>query len=159
MIRPVRADDELLMYDFHASLSERTVTMRYMSPLGLSARVTHERLARMTHNDYDREIALVAETEENRKKAIVGVARLSKLHGTDDEARFTMLVNDAYQGRGLGRELLQRALRIGRDEKIKRILALMSPDNEAMKKLCRATGFTSFEIDPQNGILKASIEL
>ena len=159
MIRPIRAEDELLMYAFHASLSERTVTMRYMSPLGLSARVTHERLARMTHNDYDREIALVAEAEENGKKAIVGVARLSKLHGTEDEARFTMLINDAYQGRGLGRELLQRALNIGRDEKIKRILALMSPDNEAMKKLCRATGFTSFELDPQNGILKAMIEL
>ena len=159
MIRPIRAEDETLMYAFHASLSERTVTMRYMSPLGLSARVTDERLARMTHNDYDREIALVAEAEENGKKAIVGVARLSKLHGTEDEARFTMLINDAYQGRGLGRELLQRALNIGRDEKIKRILALMSPDNEAMKKLCRATGFTSFEIDPQNGILKAMIEL
>jgi hypothetical protein len=36
---------------------------------------------------------------------------------------------------------------------------LMTPENEAMKKLCRAAGFTSFEIDPQNGILKAQIEL
>ena len=159
MIRPIRADDEMLMHGFHASLSERTVTMRYLSPLVLSKRVNHERLARMTHNDYDREIALVVEGEENGKKAILGVARLSKLHGTDEEARFTMLISDAYQGRGLGKELLERSLRISRDEKIKRVLALMTPENEAMKKLCRAAGFTSFEIDPQNGILKAQIEL
>ncbi len=159
LIRPIRAEDEQLMYDFHASLSERTVIMRYLSPVGLSARGTHERLARMTHNDYDREIALVAEGEEQGKKVIIGVARLSKLHGTDEEARFTMLINDAYQGRGLGRELLERILRIGRAEKIRRILALMSPENEVMKKLCQAVGFTSFEIEPQNGILKAQIEL
>jgi acetyltransferase len=159
MIRPIRAEDEMLMHGFHASLSERTVTMRYLSPLVLSQRVNHERLARMTHNDYDREIALVVEGEENGKKAILGVARLSKLHGTDEEARFTMLIGDPYQDRGLGRELLERVLRIGRDEKIKHILASMSPENNAMNKLCRAAGFTSFEIDPQNGILKAQIEL
>jgi hypothetical protein len=35
----------------------------------------------------------------------------------------------------------------------------MSPDNEAMKRLCRAVGFSSFEIDTQNGMLKAKIEL
>jgi RimJ/RimL family protein N-acetyltransferase len=59
----------------------------------------------------------------------------------------------------LGRELLERILRIGRDEKIKRVMALMSPENEAMEKLCRSAGFTSFETDPQNGMLKAHIEL
>jgi acetyltransferase len=149
----------MLMEKFHASLSEQTVTMRYLSPLVLSKRVNHERLARMTHNDYDREIALVVEGEVNGEKAILGVARLSKLHGTDEEARFTMLITDAYQGRGLGRELVDRILGIGRKEKIKRILALMSPENGAMKKLCQAAGFTTFEIDQQNGMLKAQIEL
>ncbi len=159
VIRPICAEDELLMHDFQSALSERTVTMRYLSPLALSTRSTHERLARMTHNDYDREIALVVEGEENGKKVVFGVARLSKLRGTDDEARYTMLISDEWQGKGLGRELLERILRIGRDEKIKRVIALMSPDNDAMIKLCRAAGFTSFDIDPQNGMLKVQIEL
>jgi acetyltransferase len=159
MIRPIRAEDEMPMREFHASLSEKTVYLRYLSPLGVSMRTTHERLARMTHNDYDREIALVAEGDENGKNVILGVARLSKLRGTDEEARFTMLISDRYQGKGLGKELLMRIIRIGRDEKIKTIIALMSPDNDAMQKLCKATGFTSFEIDAQNGMLKAQIEL
>jgi acetyltransferase len=160
IIRPISAEDEMLMRGFHESLSDRTVYMRYLSPMLLSTRTTHERLARMTHNDYDREIALVVEcNEEKCEKAILGVARLSKLRGTDEEARFTMLISDRYQGQGLGKELLTRIIKIGRDEKIKRIIALMSPENEAMKRLCRAVGFSSFEIDSQNGMLKAQIEL
>jgi acetyltransferase len=159
LIRPIRAEDEHLMYDFHASLSERTVAMRYLSAFGLDERVTHERLARMTHNDYDREIALVAEGEQDGRKSILGVARLSKLHGTEAEARFTMLVSDAFQGRGLGREMLVRILQVGRDEKIKQIIALMSPDNEVMQKLFREMGFTSFELDPENNMIKTVIDL
>jgi acetyltransferase len=160
IIRPISAEDEMLMRSFHESLSDRTVYLRYLSPMLLSMRTTHERLARMTHNDYDREIALVVEGQnEQGEKAILGVARLSKLRGTDEEARFTMLISDRYQGKGLGKELLTRIIKIGRDEKIKRIIALMSPDNEAMKRLCRAVGFSSFEIDSQNGMLKAQIQL
>ena len=160
IIRPIRAEDEMLMRGFHASLSDRTVYMRYLSPLMLSTRITHERLARMTHNDYDREIALAVEGENDKgERALFGVARLSKLRGTDEEARFTMLISDRYQGKGLGKELLTRIIRIGRDEKIKHIIALISPENEAMKKLCEAVGFSSIEMDPQNGMLKAQIVL
>ena len=159
VIRPIRAEDEMLMGKFHASLSDQTVYQRFLSPILVSTRTTHERLARVTHNDYDREIALVAEGEENGEKAVLGVGRLSKLHGTGDEARFTMLISDRYQGKGLGKELLTRIIKIGRNEKIKRIIALMSPENKTMKSLCRSVGFSSFEIDPENGMLKAQIEL
>jgi acetyltransferase len=159
VIRPISAEDEMLMRGFHESLSDKTVYLRYLSPMLLGTRITHERLARVTHNDYDREIALVVEGEKDGEKAIFGVARLSKLRGTDEEARFTMLISDAYQGMGLGRELLTRSIKIGRDEKIKRIIALMSPDNETMKRLCRVVGFSSFEIDSENGMLKAQIQL
>ena len=64
------------MREFHESLSDKTVYTRYLSPMLLSMRITHERLARVTHNDYDREIALVAEREDDKgEKAIFGVAR------------------------------------------------------------------------------------
>ncbi len=158
IIRPISPEDEMLMRGFHASLSDRTVYLRYLSPMILSTRITHERLARVTHNDYDREIALVVEGEENGEKAIFGVARLSKLRGTNEEARFAMLISDRYQGQGLGKELIQRIVEIGRDEKINRIIAMMSPENTAMRKLVQDVGFTS-EIDPQSGMLKAQIEL
>jgi len=159
IIRPIRAEDEMMMRGFHASLSDKTVYMRYLSPMMLSARITHERLARMTHNDYDREIALVVEGREQDERAILGVARLSKLRGTNEDARFTMLISDKYQGQGLGKELMKRIIQIGRNEKIKNIIAMMSPDNLTMRELCRAVGFTSFDIEPETNMLKAQITL
>ena len=159
IIRPIKAEDEMLMQGFHSSLSDRTVYMRYLSPMMLSKRITHERLARMTHNDYDREIALIVEGEEKGERAIFGVARLSKLRGTNKEARFTMLISDRYQGQGLGKELTKRIIQIGRNEKIKSIIALMSSENKAMHSLCQAVGFSSFEIVPETNMLKAEIHL
>lgn len=158
-IRPIRAEDEPLMRKFHESLSDKTVYLRYLSPMVLSERVTHERLARMTHNDYDREIALVVEGEENGEKAVFGVARLSKFRGENDEARFTMLVSDKFQGQGLGKELLKRLLDVARAEKIKRVIAIISPENEAIQKLCRDLGFSSMQSDAQTGMIKAEISL
>ena len=158
-IRPIRAEDEPLMANFHQILSDRTLTMRYLAPILLGDRVTHERLSRITHNDYDREIALVVEGEENGSRSIFGVARLSKLRGADEEGRFTMLISDTYQGKGLGGELLRRIIGIGRDEKIKRIIALMSPDNHVMRHLFRSVGFSSFESDDETGMVKAQIVL
>jgi acetyltransferase len=158
-IRPIRAEDEPLMRKFHEALSDRTVYLRYLSPMVLSERVTHERLARMTHNDYDREIALVVEGDEAGEKAVFGVARLSKFRGENDEARFTMLVNDKFQGQGLGKELLKRLLDVAKAEKIKRVIAIISPENEAMQKLCRELGFSSMQADSETGMVKAEISL
>jgi acetyltransferase len=60
-IRPIRPEDESLMIDFHKSLSEETVHLRYFGFLKGEALITHERLARICFSDYDREIALVTE--------------------------------------------------------------------------------------------------
>ena len=143
IIRPIRAEDEPLVVHFHETLSDRSVYLRYLSPMMLSQRVTHERMARICHNDYDREIALVVEGEsKDGERQIFAIGRMSKLHGEDNEARVTMLVSDQFQGQGIGGELLRRFIHIGRAEKIKRLLATISPENIAMRKLCEGLGFT-----------------
>ena len=141
-IRPIRPEDEPLMVKFHETLSEETVYHRYFSALKLSQRVAHERLTRICFNDYDREIALVVEHLSARSDvpAILGVGRLSKLHGTN-EAEFALLVSDAWHGLGLGEELLKRLIQIGRDEKLDRIVGAILPDNQAMQHICKKIGF------------------
>ena len=142
-IRPIRAEDEPALVEFHGTLSDRSVYMRYLHPLLLSQRVAHERLARICHGDYDREITLIAEqtdveTGENR---ISGVARMSKLHGSN-EARFTVLVSDCCQGLGMGGELVRRLIQVCREEKLYRLEAVMTADNQAMQNLCARAGFS-----------------
>jgi acetyltransferase len=142
IMRPIRPEDEPLMIRFHETLSERSVYMRYFIRLNLSQRVAHERLARICFIDYDREMALVVEHRdpETNEHEILGVGRLSKLHGTD-EAEFAILVTDKSQGHGLGKELLRRLLQIGRAEKLRRITGLILTDNVDMQRICEKLGF------------------
>ncbi|MGP8198246.1 MAG: bifunctional acetate--CoA ligase family protein/GNAT family N-acetyltransferase [Limisphaerales bacterium] len=142
VIRPIRPEDEPLMVKFHETLSEESVYHRYFSALKLSQRVAHERLTRICFNDYDREIALVAEHTDAKtgRREILGVGRLSKVHGAN-EAEFAVLVTDRCQKQGLGTELLKRLVQVGREEKLARIAADIMADNHAMQQLSRKVGF------------------
>lgn len=130
------------MVKFHGTLSEESVYNRYFSALKLSQRVTHERLTRICFNDYNREIALVAELKPAKKgevKKILGVGRLSKQHG-NNEAEFAVLVSDGWHGQGLGTELLRRLIEIGRAEKLTRLTGQILAENHAMHHICRKVG-------------------
>jgi acetyltransferase len=157
--RPIRPEDEPMMVKFHETLSDRSVYLRYLHPMMLSQRVTHERLSRICFVDYEREIALVAEGNdpETGERRILAAGRLSKLHGSD-AAAFTMLVNDRYQGRGLGREFLRQLVEVGRAEKLSRIVAKISPDNVGMQRVCESLGFTLHPA-PDSLMIEAEITL
>jgi acetyltransferase len=142
-IRPIRPEDEPLLVKFHQGLSERSVRLRYFHPMKLSQRTAHDRLTRVAFNDYDREIALVAERRDEKTKEaeIAAVARLSKLPG-GREAEFALLVSDQYQNRGLGTELIRRILEVARDEKLARVSADVLAENAEMQRVCEKLGFT-----------------
>ena len=99
------------MIPFHESLSDRTVRLRYFHPIKFSQRVEHERLSRVCFNDYDRELALVAETREaSGVRKIIGIGRLSKTPG-GDSGEYAVLISDAWQSKGLGGKLLTRIVK------------------------------------------------
>jgi acetyltransferase len=140
-IRPIRPEDEPDMVTFHGGLSERSVYLRYFSPLNLQQRVAHTRLVRICFNDYDREIALVAEHQNgDGKSQIVGVARLSKLHSTD-AGEFAVVVTDQWQHKGLGTELTKRLVQIAKHEKLGSLVAYTLRENKDMQTMCKKVGF------------------
>ena len=157
--RPIRPEDEPLMIKFHESLSDRSVYLRYLQPMLLSKRVAHERLARICFVDYDRELAMVAEGTDPKtgERVIMVAGRLSRLHEAED-ARVTVLVNDAYQGMGLGKELLRQLLQMGRNEKIRRVNAVFTPDNAVMRHLCEEFG-ARFNRIPDGKMVIAEMDL
>src|SRR5262249_43131432 len=140
-IRPIRPEDEPLMVKFHGTLSDRSVYLRYLHPMQLSTRVAHDRLARICFIDYDREMALVAESGVGEEREILGVGRLSKTSGGSAEAEFAILVSDAFQAHGLGTELLSRLVAVGREEGLLRIIGFISPENDGMQRVSRNLGF------------------
>jgi len=141
-IRPIRPEDEPLMVEFHRTLSDRTVYLRYFASLSLSARIAHERLLRICFGDYEREMVLVVERRDpvTGKRKILAVGRLNKLH-MGNQAEIAVLVSDQQQGRGLGNELLQRLVQFARDQKLSRLNSEMLYDNVAMQVIAKRAGF------------------
>ena len=156
-IRPIRPEDEPLIVDFHQTVSEESIYLRYFHLIKLQTRISHERLTRICFIDYERELALVAEYLDPRtqKREILGVGRLSKIHGAN-EAEFGMLVSDRHQGVGLGTELLYSLIDIGRQEKLSCITAEILPENRTMQHLCRKLGFI---LESDMNIVRAYYEL
>lgn len=142
-IRPIRPEDEPVMAEFHRTLSDRTVYLRYFASLSLSTRIAHERLLRICFGDYEREMVLVAEYGDPRTgtSSIVGVGRLNKLRGHNNEAEVAVLISDACQSQGLGLELLRRVVQVARDEKVGRVSSEMLGDNLAMQVISKRLGF------------------
>jgi acetyltransferase len=141
-LRPIRPEDEPLMVNFHETLSERSVYLRYFHLMNLEQRTTHERLTRICFIDYDREMALVAvrRNPETGESEILGVGRLMKTHGTQ-EAEIAVLVSDRWQGRGLGKELLARLLIVAADDKLTHVVADILPDNRGVMRILDKLGF------------------
>jgi acetyltransferase len=158
-IRPIRPEDEPLIVAFHRTLGERSVRFRYFATMKLDARTTHDRLARVCFNDYDRELALVVERQDGPSAApeIVGVGRLSKVPGLD-EGEFAILVGDRWQQQGLGEKLLSMILQVARDERLTRVTADILPENIEMQRLAQKMGF-QVRRDVAEGTCKAAVEI
>jgi acetyltransferase len=157
VFRPIHAADEQLMRHFHQTLSDHNLYLRFLSPMLLSERVTHEHLMRVCHCDYNRQITLIAEGRDEEMREILAIGRLSRFRGDDDEARLSVLVSDHFQNQGLGSELVRRLAKIARSEKIKRIVSMILPENEAMQKIFLKLGFTMKPV-AETGMIEASME-
>ena len=116
-MRPIRPEDEGMLVAFHGRLGDSSVRERYLAPLRLDERTTHERLIRVCFSDYDRDIALVVEHRARGGEAeLLAVGRLA-------------------------RRSLRRLVDIARQEQIPRVTAKMLPDNHAMMQIVSRLGF------------------
>jgi len=151
-IRPIRPEDEPLMVEFHHTLSERSVYLRYFCALSLSTRVEHERLVRICFASYDRGFALVADRKnpETGKHEVLGVGRFSALNRSEAEA--AVLVSDKWQGRGLGTELLAGVARVARAEKYQRLCGEILRDNLPTQAIFKKVGFKLRSMDDPSSV-------
>ena len=158
-VRPIRPEDEPRMVNFHRSLSEETVYLRYFGMLKGEALITHRRLAGICFSDYDRQLALVVEMVPSVQahQPVIAVARLIKAHAAN-EAEVTLVIADGWQGRGLGTKLLGHLLEIGRAEGLERLVGSILPDNYVMQRICRKLGF-EVGYDASDDVFKAAIDL
>jgi acetyltransferase len=155
-IRAICPEDEPLMARFHQTLSPESVYTRYFNAMKLSRRTTHERLSHVCHPD-PTETVLVAEDEPDGERRIIGVGRLSEL-SEQNAAEVALIVSDAFQGRGIGTELLRRLVANARERHVTRLYAHILPQNVTMQRLCAEAGMQLMD-KPGAGEVTAELEL
>jgi acetyltransferase len=142
-LRPIRPEDGALEREFVDRLTPRTRFFRFFHQL---AQLTPPMIARFTQVDYDRELALVAVAGPAAMPgaghpAIVGVARY--IADPDGEsAEFAVVVDDAWQGRGIARLLMERLIEAARRRGYRCLEGIVLRDNAAMLGFAAALGFT-----------------
>ncbi len=135
-IRPIRSSDYRLELDFIRGLSARSAYQRLLSPRKLRA----DEVMRLVNIDYTRELALIATTEVDGDVRQVGVARyVPEADGASCD--FAIVVADAWQGRGLGEQLLRALLRAAASAGVPALTGLTLSANDAMRALARKVGF------------------
>ena len=155
LIRPIRPEDAPLFLDLFNALSPQSVYFRFFSAM---RSIRPDMLARFTQIDYDREMALVAlHPLPDAEPRMLGVARvIVERNGRD--AEFSVLVRDAWQGRGVGAELLRRCLDVARQWRLAKVWGIVLPDNRNMIALGRKLGF-DVKRDPESGDYMLTIRL
>jgi acetyltransferase len=126
---------------FHGTLSERTILSRYLRPFDLSARTAPERLRRVCYTDYDREMVFVACPFDAPDAPLWAVGRLSHRPGGEPSARFSLLVSDPHQKKGLGTAFLQHLMSVAAREGLSSVWADIRQDNTEMLKILSRLGF------------------
>jgi len=157
-IRPIRPSDADLLIDHFYSLSQRSIYLRFFSPL---KQLSRENIIKFTQIDYDREIALVALMGSKPNKKMVGVCRII-LFPDGEQAEFAMAISDACQGKGIGASLLKKCLNAAWHKGIKKVMGLVLPENTQMLKLGKKLGFvvkrgsggSEYELNIESAMMK-----
>ncbi|MFH0977699.1 MAG: bifunctional acetate--CoA ligase family protein/GNAT family N-acetyltransferase [Candidatus Woesearchaeota archaeon] len=152
IIRPIKPEDEELCREMFSSFSEATQRLRFFTVI---KDISHDLLVRFTQIDYDREISLVAEVEEKRKKKIIGLVRLVQ-NLSDSSAEFSLVVSDSLQGQGLGSKFTDYILEIAKGRNIKRVYADFSFDNAPISSIFKKRGF---RLTPNHEKVHAELDL
>jgi acetyltransferase len=154
LIRPIRPEDEPA---WHALLTRCSAASLWSRFRYIFKESTHEMATRFCYIDYDREMAFVAELEEGSERRLLGVGRLVA-DADREKAEYAVLIEDAWQGRGLGGKLTDACLDVARAWKLNRVYGETSPENTHMRAIFKRRGFEC-SYDADAGVIVARLEL
>ncbi len=137
LFRPIQPEDEPAWHAMLARCSERSLWLRFRY---LFKETTHEMATRFCFIDYDRTLAIVAEITTADQQRLIGVGRLVA-DADHQHAEYAVLVEDAWQGQGLGLALTDYCLEICQSWGIDRVVAETTMDNNRMQAIFTQCGF------------------
>ena len=154
-LRPLRPEDADIESAFLTALSPETRASRL---LGGVIKITREYIAHLTSVDYRRDMAIAATVMLEERETLIGVARY--VRDTDGKAcEFAIVIADAWQGRGIGRRLLEKLVAVARNLGIGRIYGDVLATNAGMLALARHLGFNLSRVPDDPTLTRIALEL
>jgi acetyltransferase len=153
LLRPIKPEDEPLWLEMFQSFSEESIRYRFFQ---LLKDTPHEVRVRYCNIDYDREVAIVAELNEEGHRKILGVCRLNiEPNGKSGELAF--IIGDKWQGLGLGTKMVDYVLEIANEMGVETVYAIMLSDNQRALNLTKKMGFKLEYL--KDGTVKGALDL
>ena len=137
IFRPIRPEDEPMWMALLAGCSKESIYSRFRYFFQWAS---HEVATRYCYIDYDREIAIVAEIEEEGQKKLIGVGRLIA-DPEHETVEYAILITDQWQNRDLGGALTDYCLQIAGKWGLQKVVAQTTADNHRMLALFKKRGF------------------
>ncbi|MCK8601632.1 GNAT family N-acetyltransferase [Desulfoferrobacter suflitae] len=130
-IRPTKPVDERALQEHFYTLDKQDVISRFFRPKTSFLRTDVEGMSR---TDYQKNLTLVAVVGEVGFERVVGVGEYY-LEEAKNMAEVAFSVSKDWQGRGLGRILINKLSEAARENGIAGLFAYTSPENQRMMKL------------------------
>jgi GNAT superfamily N-acetyltransferase len=130
--RVVTPDDALALQRLHARCSERTIYLRFFGPM---KKLSDEQAQYFASTDGVDHFGLVALDPEDPNE-IIAVVRYARKPG-DERAEYAALVEDGWQGRGIGTALTHRLIDEARGNRVRSFYAPVKGENRRMLNVLR----------------------
>jgi acetyltransferase len=149
ILRPIKPEDEPMWHELLSSCSTQSIWFRFSY---LFKQTTHEMATRYCFIDYDRELGIVAEVEEEGQRRLIGIGRLVA-DMNHEVAEYAVIVVDRWHGHGLGGQLTDYCLEVAKKWGVRRVVAETSKDNARMLATFRDRGFDMNDQQEQDVVL------
>jgi acetate---CoA ligase (ADP-forming) len=154
-LRPIRSDDKQRMLEMWDRTSAESRRMRFHGLFHLD----ENNVGRFTDLDPGTQLALVATRGRGQREMIIGVARYEREPDAPEHAEFAALVEDAYQGRGVGTLLIRHLAQIAIEAGIRKLTGDILSDNARMLNLIRDLGLEYQSDRDPGGVVRSDLEL
>lgn len=154
-LRTLRREDVDIEAAFLTGLSPES---RHNRLLGGMIKITREYVERLTTVDYSRDMALAAALMLGDREILIGVARYV-LEKQGCACEFALVIADAWQGRGIGRRMLEKLIEVARGRELEQIYGDVLSTNQSMLAFCRKLGFTLGRNPDDPTVTRATLQL
>ena len=154
-LRAMRPDDLDRELRFIQGLSGPTLYLRLQYS---SREVSRQDVARLLDLDYHDRMAIAALVGSAPDETIIGVSRYARIDDSD-QAECAIVVTDAWQGRGVGTELIRSLAQAARANGIRTLVGVTLGENQRIHAWARRFGFDAHTEPNSGGDVRITLDL